>query len=130
MYRILEAKELTANIYLMVVEAKRVAKACEPGQFVIVRTNRDSERIPLTICDYDRQEGISPSCLSFTSGFGYSSGIMIAASRYTTNPVPTLQMLAISHMILTTVGSTPIYSPKPPHTPQIVRFVLDLNSFL
>lgn len=57
MYRILEAKELTANIYLMVVEAKRVAKACEPGQFVIVRTNRDSERIPLTICDYDRQEG-------------------------------------------------------------------------
>lgn len=57
MYRILEAKELAANIYLMVVEAKRVAKACEPGQFVIVRTDQDSERIPLTICDYDRQEG-------------------------------------------------------------------------
>lgn len=57
MYRILEAKELTANIFYMVVEAKRVAKACKPGQFVIVRTDEASERIPLTICDYDREKG-------------------------------------------------------------------------
>lgn len=57
MYKILEAKELTANIYYMVVEAKRVAKACKPGQFVIVRTDEQSERIPLTICDYDREKG-------------------------------------------------------------------------
>lgn len=57
MYKILEAKELTTNIYLMVVEAKRVAKACYPGQFIIVRTDENSERIPLTICDYDREKG-------------------------------------------------------------------------
>ena len=57
MYKILEAKELTANIFSMVVEAKRVAKSCEPGQFVIVRMDEDSERIPLTICDYDREKG-------------------------------------------------------------------------
>lgn len=57
MYKILEAKELTANIFYMVVEAKRVAKACNPGQFVIVRTDEQSERIPLTICDYDREKG-------------------------------------------------------------------------
>ncbi len=57
MYKILEVKELTANIYQMVVEAKRVAKSCLPGQFVIVRANEDSERIPLTICDYDRNAG-------------------------------------------------------------------------
>lgn len=57
MYKILEAKELAANIYYMVVEAKRVAKACKPGQFVIVRTDAASERIPLTICDYDREKG-------------------------------------------------------------------------
>lgn len=57
MYKILEAKELAANIYYMVVEAKRVAKACKPGQFVIVRTDASSERIPLTICDYDREKG-------------------------------------------------------------------------
>ena len=57
MYKILRAEELTTNIYLMVVEAKRVAKHCLPGQFLIVRTGADSERIPLTICDYDRENG-------------------------------------------------------------------------
>ena len=57
MYKILEAKELTTNIYQMIVEAPRVAKSCEPGQFIIVRLDQDGERIPLTICDYDRQAG-------------------------------------------------------------------------
>lgn len=57
MYKILEAKELTPNIYYMVVEAKRVARSCQPGQFVIVRTDERAERIPLTICDYDREKG-------------------------------------------------------------------------
>ena len=57
MYKIVKSKELTTNIYLMEVEAKRVAKACLPGQFVIVRTDEEGERIPLTICDYDREKG-------------------------------------------------------------------------
>lgn len=57
MYKILKAEELTANIYLMEVEAKRVAKACQPGQFVIVRMDEAGERIPLTICDYNREKG-------------------------------------------------------------------------
>ncbi|MCI5585300.1 MAG: sulfide/dihydroorotate dehydrogenase-like FAD/NAD-binding protein [Lachnospiraceae bacterium] len=57
MYKIIRAEELTANIYLMDVEAPRVAKKCEPGQFIIVRTDEDGERIPLTICDYDRKKG-------------------------------------------------------------------------
>lgn len=57
MYRITKAEKLAENIYLMDVEAKRVAKACEPGQFVIVRMDEDGERIPLTICDYDRDKG-------------------------------------------------------------------------
>ena len=57
MYQILKAEEITTNIFLMVVKAPRVAKSCLPGQFVIVRTDEDSERIPLTICDYDRKEG-------------------------------------------------------------------------
>ena len=57
MFKIVKAKELTENIYLMDVEAPRVAKSCMPGQFVIVRTNEEGERIPLTICDYDREKG-------------------------------------------------------------------------
>lgn len=57
MYKIVKALELTENIYLMEVEADRVAKSCSPGQFVIVRMDEEGERIPLTICDYDRQKG-------------------------------------------------------------------------
>ncbi|MDE6320503.1 MAG: sulfide/dihydroorotate dehydrogenase-like FAD/NAD-binding protein [Lachnospiraceae bacterium] len=57
MYRIVKAEKLAENIYLMDVEAKRVAKSCEPGQFVIVRMDEAGERIPLTICDYDREKG-------------------------------------------------------------------------
>lgn len=57
MYKIVKKAELTQNIYLMDVEAKRVAAKCQPGQFVIVRTDAEGERIPLTICDYDAEKG-------------------------------------------------------------------------
>lgn len=57
MYPILQAKELTKNIFWMEVEARRVAKSCLPGQFLIVRMDEEGERIPLTICDYDREKG-------------------------------------------------------------------------
>ena len=57
MYEIIYAHELVANIFKMIVKAPRVAKNCMPGQFVIVRVDEDAERIPLTICDYDRIEG-------------------------------------------------------------------------
>ncbi|MBQ2627170.1 MAG: sulfide/dihydroorotate dehydrogenase-like FAD/NAD-binding protein [Eubacterium sp.] len=57
MFPILYADKLAANIYRMVVHAPRVANRCEPGQFIIVRTDEEGERIPLTICDYDREKG-------------------------------------------------------------------------
>ena len=57
MYKIRKAEKLADKIYLMDVEAPRVAKHCEPGQFVIVKMDDKGERIPLTICDYDREEG-------------------------------------------------------------------------
>lgn len=57
MFRIVKKKQLNDTTWLMDVEAKRVAKSCEPGQFVIVRTDSEGERIPLTICDFDRQKG-------------------------------------------------------------------------
>ena len=41
----------------MVVEAPMVAKHCQPGQFIIVKEDEAGERIPLTICDYDREAG-------------------------------------------------------------------------
>ena len=57
MYKILNAEKLSANVFLMDVEAPRVAKHCLPGQFVIVKMDEVGERIPLTICDYDREKG-------------------------------------------------------------------------
>ena len=57
MFKILEANELTTNIFQMIVEAPRVSDACLPGQFLIIRVDEEGERIPLTICDYDREKG-------------------------------------------------------------------------
>ncbi len=57
MYQILRAEQLADKIFLMEVEAPRVARACEPGEFVIVKMDEIGERIPLTICDYDREKG-------------------------------------------------------------------------
>ena len=57
MNQILSAKMIAENIYSFTVKAERVASRCLPGQFVIVRSHGDAERIPLTICDYDRKEG-------------------------------------------------------------------------
>ena len=57
MYAIEEARELASGIYLMRVEAPRVAASALPGQFVIVRADERGERIPLTVADYDRSGG-------------------------------------------------------------------------
>ena len=57
MYKMLKNKLLAPNIYLMDVHAPRVASSALPGQFVIVRTGELGERIPLTVCDYDRGKG-------------------------------------------------------------------------
>ena len=57
MYQILKAQKLAEKIYLMEVKAPRVARSCEPGEFVIVKMDETGERIPLTICDFDREAG-------------------------------------------------------------------------
>ena len=58
MYNVLKNKKLNDNSYLMVVEAPFVVKKCLPGQFVIVMSSEDSERIPLTIYDFDREKDL------------------------------------------------------------------------
>lgn len=56
-FKIVKKEILAPNIYWMDIEAKRVAKSCYPGQFLIVKMDERGERIPLTICDYNREEG-------------------------------------------------------------------------
>lgn len=57
MFRIVSKRNLSPNITEMKVLAPRVAESAQPGQFVIVRTDDFGERIPLTICDYEREAG-------------------------------------------------------------------------
>lgn len=57
MFEIVSRRDLSPNITEMKVKAPRVAQSAQPGQFVIVRVDELGERIPLTICDYDREEG-------------------------------------------------------------------------
>ena len=57
MYTILEKRVLAENIYLMRIHAPRVARAAKPGQFIIVRIDEFGERVPLTIYDYDAEQG-------------------------------------------------------------------------
>ncbi|MCQ4022960.1 MULTISPECIES: sulfide/dihydroorotate dehydrogenase-like FAD/NAD-binding protein [unclassified Ruminococcus] len=57
MFKILKKEELNPTVTRMVVDAPLIAKKAEPGQFIIFRAKEDSERIPLTIADYDRHAG-------------------------------------------------------------------------
>lgn len=57
MFEILEKKCLNPTVTLMRINAPMVAKKAEPGQFIILRTDENGERIPLTVADYDREAG-------------------------------------------------------------------------
>lgn len=57
MYTILEKKILAPGMQLMKIGAPLVARKARPGQFIILRVSDRGERIPLTIADFDRQEG-------------------------------------------------------------------------
>ena len=58
MYKIVRKENLADQIVLFDVEAPWVTKSCLPGQFIIVKIDEAGERIPLTICDYDRDRHI------------------------------------------------------------------------
>ena len=57
MNKIIEKRVLNENVVLMKIYAPRVAKKAEPGQFVMIMPSEKGERIPLTIADFDRDEG-------------------------------------------------------------------------
>jgi ferredoxin--NADP+ reductase len=57
MSKILQKTELAPKIFEYLVEAPRIAKKAQPGHFVVVMANEHSERVPLTIADFDRQRG-------------------------------------------------------------------------
>ena len=68
MFKIVERKELNPTVTKLVIEAPLVAKKAQPGQFIIVRAKEDSERIPLTVADYDREAGTVPIIFQIMGG--------------------------------------------------------------
>lgn len=57
MYKIVDKKKLSPTITLLKLDTPEIAKKVQPGQFVIIRTNEEGERIPLTVNDFDRGKG-------------------------------------------------------------------------
>ncbi|AIY84481.1 MAG: sulfide/dihydroorotate dehydrogenase-like FAD/NAD-binding protein [Clostridium baratii] len=57
MFKVVNKKILADNLYLMDIEAKRIAKSAKPGQFIIIKNNEYGERIPLTIADFNKDLG-------------------------------------------------------------------------
>ncbi|KPL19919.1 MAG: ferredoxin-NADP reductase [candidate division Zixibacteria bacterium SM23_81] len=57
MFKIIESQMVVPNMHLLVVEAPAVARQMNPGQFVILRSEEDGERIPLSVSDWDAKAG-------------------------------------------------------------------------
>lgn len=56
-FKILEKRDLNAQVFLMEIQAPAVARRAEPGQFIILRLDEFGERVPFTIADFDREKG-------------------------------------------------------------------------
>lgn len=121
MYQILSKTEPAANIFTMVVSAPRVAKNCLPGQFIILRADEEGERIPLTICDYDREAGtitivfqvvgaasLRLSRLNAGEGIADFVGPLGKPSEFCETPIEELKQKSIL-FIAGGVGSAPVY---------------------
>ena len=57
MFEIVAKKALNPTVVRMTISAPLIARKAEPGQFVILRAGENSERIPLTVADFDREAG-------------------------------------------------------------------------
>jgi len=56
-FKILLKQDLVPHVHLFKISAPKVAKKAQPGQFVVIRIDEKGERIPVTVADWDREEG-------------------------------------------------------------------------
>ncbi|MDR3236064.1 MAG: NADPH-dependent glutamate synthase [Prevotellaceae bacterium] len=120
-YRIAAKRQLAAGIFLMDIEAPRLAQSSQPGQFLIVRAHDRSERIPLTICDYDAARGtvtiviqvvgVSSQQISDVDAGGYFTdvaGPLGHPSEFLLTPDPELRKQRYL-FVAGGVGTAPVY---------------------
>lgn len=77
MFKILDKKNITQDVYIIKIYAPRVAKSILPGQFVIVRVDKKGERTPFPVCEFDAAEG-SVSIIFNTIGIAGSDLIKLS----------------------------------------------------
>ena len=121
MYRIVKKRVLNPTVSLMEIEAPAVARKAEPGQFIILRVDEEGERIPLTICDYDKEAGTvtivfqtvgasTQRMESLEEGGAFQDfvGPLGCASELTETPIEELKKKKIV-FIAGGVGTAPVY---------------------
>jgi ferredoxin--NADP+ reductase len=57
MFEIIEKERVVPNLYLLTLRAPEIVNTIQPGQFVILRSDNEAERIPLSVADWDKKEG-------------------------------------------------------------------------
>ena len=82
MAKIIEKANIAEAVYEFVVDAPLVAHKCRPGQFVIIRTDEFSERVPLTIADFDREMGNFGTVVVVGGGIGVAPVYPIARAYH------------------------------------------------
>ena len=121
MFPIVRAEKLAEQVFLMDVEAPRIAANCLPGQFIIAKIDKEGERIPLTISDYDREKGLITivfqvvgattkrmSCLTAGDSFLDFVGPLGVPSEFTT--MPEEELLKTRFLFIAGgVGTAPVY---------------------
>lgn len=121
MYKIVRKRLLAPQIYLMDVDAPRLAKSANPGQFLIVKMDEKGERIPLTICDYNAEAGTvtivfqtlgqsTQEMARFEAGEYFSDvvGPLGMASEFVHEPIEELRNKSIL-FVAGGVGTAPVY---------------------
>ncbi|MCL2027755.1 MAG: bifunctional dihydroorotate dehydrogenase B NAD binding subunit/NADPH-dependent glutamate synthase [Bacteroidales bacterium] len=121
MYEVLKKECVAPQIYVMDVFAERLAKSAKPGQFLIVILEKNGERIPLTICDYDAEKGTltivfqvvgksteKMSKLNVGDAFTEVVGPLGLPSEFIDEPMETLATKKIL-FVAGGVGTAPVY---------------------
>ncbi len=121
MFKILKKEQLSEIIYRMEVEAPRTARHCLPGEFVIVSVGEEGERVPLTICDYNKEAGtvtivfqiagastMKMAKLNEGDGFNNFMGPLGQASEFVHEDVEELKKKRLL-FVAGGVGAAPVY---------------------